>query len=205
MAAVLHYFHDPMCSWCWGYRPTWLQLRAALPANIVVRNVLGGLAPDNDQPMPTELQATIRSHWRRIASELGTEFNFDFWTQCKPRRSTYPACRAVLAASAQDREEDMIHAIQRAYYLRAMNPSDQDTLVGLANELNLDVAKFCADLDSVRIQETLLQHIALARGWRVPGFPSLVLLAGEKKFSITLDYQRHQTSLDSILLHLDSA
>ncbi|MCP4060185.1 MAG: DsbA family protein, partial [Pseudoalteromonas sp.] len=20
----LIYVHDPMCSWCWGYKPTWL-------------------------------------------------------------------------------------------------------------------------------------------------------------------------------------
>ncbi|MFT6977114.1 MAG: putative protein-disulfide isomerase, partial [Shewanella psychromarinicola] len=20
---TLYYVHDPMCSWCWGYRPTW--------------------------------------------------------------------------------------------------------------------------------------------------------------------------------------
>ena len=111
-----------------GYRPVWQQLKAALPTNIRVENVLGGLAPDNDEPMPAALQEQIQAHWRRIRMDLGTEFNFDFWTENQSRRSTYPACRAVLAASLQSHEEEMIEAIQRAYYLRAMNPSNVEVL-----------------------------------------------------------------------------
>ena len=41
-------------------------------------NLLGGLAPDTDQPMPIELQQQIQAHWYRINEQLGTEFNFDF-------------------------------------------------------------------------------------------------------------------------------
>ena len=128
---TLFYIHDPMCSWCWGYRPTWQLLKSKLPETIGVNYVLGGLAPDTDQPMPQELQHTIQGHWQRITAELGTEFNFEFWKKCKPRRSTYPACRAVIAAKNQDSEMQMIEAIQRAYYLRAMNPSDVSTLTNI--------------------------------------------------------------------------
>jgi putative protein-disulfide isomerase len=42
---VLYYYHDPMCSWCWGYRPVADQLFSSLPAWITRVNVLGGLAP----------------------------------------------------------------------------------------------------------------------------------------------------------------
>ena len=102
MKPILYYIHDPMCSWCWGYRPTWNALQQALPEDIQQVNVVGGLAPDSDEAMPMEQQKLIAGYWQRIAEELGTEFNFDFWTNCAPRRSTYPACRAILAAAAQD-------------------------------------------------------------------------------------------------------
>jgi putative protein-disulfide isomerase len=125
---TLYYYHDPMCSWCWGYRPTAEILFANLPPNTSRENVLGGLASDSDEPMPVELRRTISGHWRKIQETLGAEFNFDFWTKCTPRRSTYPACRAVIAAANQQHESEMILAIQRAYYLRAMNPSDTDIL-----------------------------------------------------------------------------
>ena len=45
-SATLYYIHDPMCSWCWAYRPTLMQLRENLPDDIRWQNVLGGLAPD---------------------------------------------------------------------------------------------------------------------------------------------------------------
>ena len=57
---TLYYVHDPMCSWCWGYRPQWLKLKAALPEHVHVVSVLGGLAPDNHQPMPPGMREDLR-------------------------------------------------------------------------------------------------------------------------------------------------
>ena len=122
MSATLFYVHDPMCSWCWGHRPQWLQLQASLPKGVVVKNVVGGLAPDNDEIMPQAQQQAIAGYWKNIENLLGTQFNHDFWRDNKPRRSTYPACRAVIAARWQNREEDMMQALQEAYYLKAQKP-----------------------------------------------------------------------------------
>jgi putative protein-disulfide isomerase len=27
---TLYYVYDPMCSWCWGYKPVWLQIKEAV-------------------------------------------------------------------------------------------------------------------------------------------------------------------------------
>ncbi len=56
---TLHLVHDPMCSWCYAFAPNWRQIKAALPASISVQYVLGGLAPDSDQPMPLHVQGRI--------------------------------------------------------------------------------------------------------------------------------------------------
>ncbi|MEH6582582.1 MAG: DsbA family protein, partial [Halioglobus sp.] len=143
---ILYHVHDPMCSWCWGYRRSWDGLREALENAVTVVNVVGGLAPDNDEPMPQEQRDTIAGYWRQVAERTDAEFNYDFWKHCTPRRSTYPACRAVLTAKRQLAEQAMIDAIQQAYYLRAMNPSDNSTLIALASELGLDVTQFSEDL-----------------------------------------------------------
>ena len=198
MKPILYYIHDPMCSWCWGYRPTWDALQQALPEDIQQVNVVGGLAPDSDEAMPMEQQKLIAGHWQRIAEELGTKFNFDFWTNCAPRRSTYPACRAVLAAAAQDAEEAMINAIQHAYYLRAMNPSDASTLIALAKDIGLDTQRFADDLASAGIQRELERHFALRRSIDVYSFPSLVLQIGQESYPVPLDYQDHQISAEFI-------
>lgn len=187
-----------MCSWCWAYRPCLLQLRKNLPGNISWQNVLGGLAADNDEPMPESTRRMVQGHWRQIQSSIGTEFNFDFWTNCQPRRDTYKACRAVIAASHQQAEELMIESIQKAYYLRALNPSNPDTLADLAAESGLDRSLFVQDFESAQTETELRQHLLLRAKLNVQSFPSLVLEHDSRHTLITHDYQDYRTSLAEI-------
>ncbi|MDX1594202.1 MAG: DsbA family protein [Gammaproteobacteria bacterium] len=191
MHATLVYVHDPMCSWCWAFRPTWQRIVAGLPAGIAVRRLLGGLAPDTDHPMPETMRASLQATWRRIQETVpGTRFNFDFWSRCAPRRATYPACRAVIAAGLQDRarEEAMIEAIQSAYYLEARNPSDDATLVALAGELGLDARRFADDLAAPQVQAELQRQIAEARALGADSFPTLVLVDDDGVHLLPHDY-----------------
>ena len=181
---TLYYVHDPMCSWCWAFEPTWKQIQRELPDDINVVYLLGGLAPDSDLPMPEQMKLTIAGYWQTIQERVpGTQFNYDFWTQCQPRRSTYPSCRAVLAAKAQAKDSDeakvleqaMIKAIQEGYYLNARNPSDFDTLIAFAREIGLDAKRFGLELNSESTIEKLNEEIQLSRSIGAQGFPSLIL------------------------------
>ncbi len=203
MSSTLYYIHDPMCSWCWAHRPLWDKLQQHLPDELAVEYVAGGLACDSNLPMAKDLQAEIQGYWREIQAKLGTEFNFDFWTNNEPRRSTYIACRAVIAAKNQQCEEQMIDAIQQAYYLRALNPSDQPILLSLAwdlysQELEMDLDRFANDLESVATHKELQAQIALAKELGAEGFPSLVLEHGGERHAIVREYQDYQPVLAQI-------
>ena len=199
---TLYYAHDPMCSWCWGYKPTWEQLRRELPNTVRPQYVLGGLAADTDEPMPESTQQTLQQYWHRIAQTIpGTQFNHAFWTQNKPRRATYPACRAVLAAKAQatEFEEPMINAIQHAYYLNAKNPSDDDVLIKLAAQIGCDVNAFRESLNAKTTMDALNQQIHFARKLGAQGFPSLFFEANDKKpIPITLSYTENVSVFEQI-------
>lgn len=191
----LFYIHDPMCSWCWGYLPVLDQIELALKSQVDIHYVLGGLAADSDEPMADDLREQIQQHWRNIKKLLGTEFNFQFWEENTPRRSTYPASRAVIAAREQQGEKAMILAIQQAYYLRAMNPSDDDTLLQLADELGLNFDQFQQSFYSEQVAEQLLKEIKLARSMGANSFPSWVLKVGDTLHSVPVDYQSAHTTL----------
>jgi putative protein-disulfide isomerase len=198
---TLVYVHDPMCSWCWGFAPVFERLMTSLPESVTVRRLLGGLAPDSDAPMHTSIRDYVQDQWRRIQREIpGTEFNFDFWDRCAPRRSTYPACRAVIAARSQDTGFDpaMTRAIQRAYYLEARNPSETDTLIDLARDIGLDVDVFARDLLSVDTDRTLRAEIRKARELEVWGFPSLVMVEGGTHRTVSVHYTDHRPMLAEI-------
>jgi len=173
-----------------------------LPDDIVIKRLLGGLAPDSNDPMPIEMQHFLRDTWRKIQTRVpGTQFNFDFWSNCNPRRSTYPACRAVVAAGNQRDEaaEAMIDAIQKAYYLQARNPSDNSTLVELAVELGLDKGRFTSDLVAPETQAELAGEINQCGALGLNGFPSLALLDEGQVTRIQHDYNDAQVILDRLI------
>jgi len=180
-----------MCSWCWAFKPIWDSVKEALLGKVEVDYLLGGLAPDSNQPMPIETREYVKGNWKRIQEMIpDTRFNYDFWTSCEPKRSTYPACRAVICAKQQhpDFENLMIYGIQKSYYLEAQNPSNEDVLINIAKKLGLDIDKFKIDLKSSQVNEILLDEIKLARSMGINSMPSLGLqISGTLKI-IDIDY-----------------
>jgi len=201
MQPILYYVHDPMCSWCWGFSRTLNELLASLADEIEVRRLLGGLAPDTDSPMPVSMQQHIKNNWTRIEDTIpGVKFNFDFWTKNSPRRSTYPACRAVIAARQQGEKYDILMTceIQKAYYQDARNPSDNVVLTELASNLNLSHEKFKKDLNTDETHEKLTEEINMAREIYADSFPNLVLNVENEFFSIPVDYNNSKIMLEAI-------
>jgi putative protein-disulfide isomerase len=167
--------------------------------------LLGGLAPDSDEPMPEAMREHLQQTWRRIQASIpGTRFDFDFWTRCTPRRSTWPACRAVIAARRQDPafDEAMTNAIQRAYYLQARNPSNRETLIELAGEIGAEPAAFARDLDAEGTSQILADEIARARAMGVDSFPALVIDRPGSRWRIPVDYTNPEAMLETIGLVL---
>lgn len=195
----LYYVYDPMCSWCWGYRPTWQLLQKELESLVDINMRVGGLAEDSNVSMPQEMQRFLQQTWQRISTELGTQFNFDFWSHCQPKRSTYPACRAVIIARKYNKEQDMYFAIQQAYYLQAKNPSEAETLTAIAASIGLDADLFAQDLSSDELNSQLENEIKAVRAMPIQGFPSLVLEVEGELHPIRLDYKNWQTSYNIIL------
>ncbi|PSV49619.1 DsbA family protein [Photobacterium indicum] len=195
---TLYYIYDPMCSWCWGYKPVWLQIKDVVSNDVEIVYVLGGLAPDSGVPMSEAMQQQIASYWKKIENYLGTQFNYDFWHQNMPRRSTYPACRAILAAREQRAEQGMLDAIQHAYYLDAKNPSDNDILIGLAKSIGLDCEKFEADFLSPTTHDALLREIAFARSIGGNSFPSLFVQTEKGVGELVINYEDAETTIAQI-------
>lgn len=190
-----------MCSWCYAFSQSWNALLKALPRNIEIVYLVGGLAPDTTEPMPLATQKMVQQAWQRIEQTVpGVHFNWDFWSRNTPIRSTYPACRAVLAAKKQrtEAEVEMIRAIQTAYYQQAKNPSLAETLHACAHEIGLDVSTFIEDLKSPAIENELQQQIQQARSMDVHSYPSLRLVNNHTVFPIAIDYLNHQTMLDEV-------
>jgi putative protein-disulfide isomerase len=190
-----------MCSWCYAFGQSWAALQQALPRDMEIVYLVGGLAPDTTEPMPPATQKMVQQAWQRIEQTVpGVHFNWDFWSRNTPIRSTYPACRAVLAAKKQcaEAEPEMIRAIQIAYYQQAKNPSLPETLQACAHAIGLDAETFIEDLKSAAIESELQQQIQQARSMDVYSYPSLRLMHNDTVFPVAVDYLDHRTMLGEI-------
>jgi len=201
-----------MCSWCYAFKPVLHQLREQLqqhyPDSLELVSMLGGLAADTQEPMPAEMRQQLYATWQRIEQKLpATQFNYDFWDnwqQTRPRRSTYPACRAVIAAHSFDindnnhYEELMLDAIQTAYYQQALNPSDNEVLIGLARQTGLPEEQFAECLLSDQTQLLLEQQLAQCQQMNVRSYPSLILKIDSSYWPVSIDYLNCTPMLESI-------
>ena len=176
MSLTIYCVVDPMCSWCWGFAPVWRECVSEIPESVAVIDLMGGLAPDNEAPMDSAMQTYVQDAWGAVNARTGAEFNFEFWDKCEPKRSTYPACRAVIAAGEQasGARSLMYAAIQRAYFLGARNPSDAEVLECIAAEIGLDREKFAEDLRSAYVERILQLELESVAKLGVSGFPTVV-------------------------------
>ncbi|MDY3201103.1 MAG: DsbA family protein [Arcobacter sp.] len=198
MVYTLYYVHDPMCSWCYAFKATLDELKKHLASNIKIVYVVGGLAKHSDEPMPKEMQEKIENIWYEIEEVTGTKFNHDFWKNCIPRRSTYLACQATILARYEDKEDEMISAIQEAYYQKALNPSDASTLISLAKQIGIDEKKFEENLKSQKIEDNLQEELNFRRSLYVKVFPSLILKYKKELYPINIKYNDYKSMLNQI-------
>ena len=202
---TLYYIHDPMCSWCYAFNSVLKQIESDLPDTITLTKLVGGLASDSMEPMPESLTMMIQDNWKKIEKTVPhIQFNFDFWTANQAIRSTYPSCRAVLAAKKQsvNAEDKMIAQIQWAYYKNAKNPSLDETLIQCAKQIGLDESLFISDYKSELINQQMLEQISLARRLGVSSYPSLCLKTETQVFNLTIDYNRADIMMEQIAHHV---
>jgi len=185
----LIYVMDPMCSWCYAFSPTLESLIEEHP-DLKIEYIMGGLAPDSDKPMAEEMQQKLQFIWHQIEGVSEVRFNFDYWQQNTPRRSTYPACRAVIAAEhlQAGTAAKMTSAIQQAYYQQAKNPSDTETLTDCAAAIGLNADQFSALLSSEMIDKKLRQDLRQAQLLNANGFPTILLAKEDTTYRLSNGY-----------------
>ncbi|MGR5142594.1 DsbA family protein [Photobacterium sp. DNB23_23_1] len=184
------YVMDPMCAWCYGFQPELERFLEHYPS-ADVDWIMGGLAPDTEEPMNENLKQAISSYWHEIEKVSQVTFNHSYWELNTPYRSTYQACRAVISAEklAVKSAQKMVRAIQSAYYREARNPSLDRTLIDCAKSLDLSEKQFLAALHSKETELRLREHLTIARHFQVSGFPAFFYInEGKQVYPLTLGF-----------------
>ncbi len=197
---VLVYVHDPMCSWCYGFAPTWNELKSRLPEGLAVVSLLGGLAPDNDEPMPEEMVEYLKKTWHRIADACGVSFDFTYWDQVpRPPRTTFIACRGVIAAEqVAGQGEAFTERLQKAYYQEARNVWDPFVLAELAEGMGFRREAFEEALQSDGVRAAHDEQRELVGRLQIEGYPSLLLIKDGHAYPIAIRHGDAATMAEDI-------
>ena len=174
---ILHYFADPMCSWCWGFSPVIEQIRSTFGKEIKISLVLGGLRPGSTDALTPELREEILEHWHQVHERCGQTFTFEGAMPEGFVYDTEPPSRAVVSMGMlqADKVFDYFKSIQQAFYVEQKDVTRDEELTELARSFGVSDEEFLNKLNSAEMENKTQAHFHKARLLGVRGFPSLIM------------------------------
>lgn len=188
--ATLHYYADPMCSWCWGFAPVIDALRQQRP-DLALQVHAGGLRNGNTRPMTATIRAELLHHWDQVTATTGQPIRRDGALPDGFVYDTEPANRALLAAARLDPAGslDFLHALQEAFYAQGQDITRDETLAAIAVAQGLDAAEFSALHVSQALRQATQEAVEARWEAGVSGFPTLLVDTGQRRRVICMGYQ----------------
>jgi putative protein-disulfide isomerase len=202
---VLVYGFDPLCGWCFGFRPVIEGLLRALDGKVRWEVMCGGLVTGSRERPIREMAAFQRRGMAAVELRIPARFGAAFreilargdWVS-----RSEPGCRAVLWA---ERIAGPVAAIRlggelcRLFYEDGRLPDDAETVRDVARAAGLDAAEFVASWSSPEAREVAAQRMAAAREEGVTTYPSLFLRTPEGLLTVAEGF----LPLDEVLRRID--
>ena len=148
---TLEHFSDPWCWWSWGFEPVLRRLREVYGDQLSVHTRMGGIFDDR-APWLAKYghdDATLPS-WVADCMTLTRVPIFNDYMGTAGVKSTYPACRAYLAALSRSHEkaDALLRRLLEASCLQGLNVSKDSVIERAAAEVGLDGAQLLRDMNS---------------------------------------------------------
>lgn len=192
------YVADPMCSWCWGFSPTFERLLTLHPVPLTIK--AGGLRPGpSAQDLDETLAGYLKHHWQQVADASGQPFNYDLFSWSDWRYDTELPCKSLVAMRALDAEDATkktsvawLKLLQSAFYQDNVDITDigvyPELLDTLESDVVIDKDAFIANLEDERLKNETYQDFSEMRQMGVSGFPTLILDYNEKLYALATGF-----------------
>lgn len=180
--AVIHYWYDPLCGWCYGAAPL-LQVTGEIAGLRIALHGGGLFSGPQRQRLNGPLRQHILAHDQRIAALSGQPFGGAYrdglLQDAEAWLDSDPPTAAVLAAEALAGQGlAMLHALQQAHYQQGRRIAELAVLSELAHDLGLAADAFRAELQR-HSGPKLAEHLVASRRALAQlgggGFPTLAL------------------------------
>jgi predicted DsbA family dithiol-disulfide isomerase len=188
---IIDIVSDAICPWCYiGKRRLEKALAMAPQPDLEIGWRPFQLNPD----MPAE--GMERSEYLRrkfgdsaggnryqAVEEAGRGENIPFaFDRIKRTPNTILAHRLIRFAQREERQEDVVEALFRAYFTEGADIGRVDALVGVTNALGMDEARVRAYLESDEDHEAIQAEDRFARQIGIQGVPCFII---DRKFAVS--------------------
>lgn len=175
---------DPLCGWCFAFRPAMHALTEAHP-DLPVRVIYGGLVlGERVQPiaaMRGYLTAGLEEVRQRAGVVAGEAFYQGLLTDGRYISNSEPPCRAIWTVQqlAPERAYAFADALPEAFYVRGLALDEPQVLADLAARHGVDPAAFLRLWETREAQEGTRRAFAQARADGIGVYPTLMYRHGQ--------------------------
>lgn len=182
---AVHYFFDPVCSWCFGFSAHMSEFYARHRNELRFEVYTGGMVQDASSEAGRQKAPYIREVLQRIQDLTGATFGRKYLQRLEQGTSIYSSevpskMFHALSAHMPGRKPEIASAIQELIYLDGIDPFDESAYVPLAEKFGLPVSSVKTAIGSGEIERRYEEDRYTTRQFGVQSFPfTLVELDGE--------------------------
>lgn len=195
----LVYVADPMCSWCYAFKPELDKIAAT--TELPVRLVMGGLfTGPRALPLDDNLRAYLDDTWARVAEISGQPISLDLLSRDGWTYDTELACRALIAVRQLDESKALafFQLLQRSFYAAGCDLTDPAATAALAVHVGIGAERLGERLTSRSVIAETSSDFAEAAELGAEGFPTLLLDTGTEQITVSAGYNRAGAVLRTI-------
>lgn len=200
---TLLYHFDPLCGWCFAFRPTMQAIREAYPAVPITLRYGGLVVGERVAPIASARDYLIQGLaevQRRAGVTAGPAFYETLLADGNYISNSEPPCRAMLVMQelAPDQAYDFADALIAAFYLHGHPLDDPQLLADLAAARGADPAAFLRRWQSDEARADLQRAFAATRASGLRTYPTLLYQAGTQVTALVEGYMAPPAALERI-------
>lgn len=180
----LIYAFDPLCGWCYGFRPAIRALRSAVGDRATWAIAGAGLVTgDRERPIretAAALEKGMSQVERRTGARFGEAFRKNILAKGTWRLSSEAGCRAMFVAEqlAGEKVFEFTDALSTAFWDEGLLPDDPSTLRGCAQDAEIDADALLAAWATDDAKASTRAAFALWRHHGISEYPAVFVERG---------------------------
>ena len=188
ISITVDYYTDILCVWAWIAQPRLEELQKHWKNKVCVKHRFVDIFGDSYRKIPAAWGERdgfekFQAHVQHAAEKFEeARIHHAIWTRTRPRSSmqAHLLLRAVEIVAGPTQLEKLALRIRRAFFCDALDVSDMDLLLELAQEASVDANSLRESLYSGEAMADLSRDLRAAQESGVRGSPTWVLNEGRQ-------------------------